>query len=59
VDENVRKIIKTVEDTYKAQVLEWLSPLDYQSQQSDFFSHREEGTGRWLLETEQFQTWQE
>jgi Cdc6-like AAA superfamily ATPase len=38
-------------------ILDWLTPIDYASQQSDFIARRQEGTGRWLLESDQFQEW--
>jgi hypothetical protein len=42
----------------KAQkILRWLSPTDYGTQQSDFFNRRQEGTGRWFLESAEFQEW--
>ncbi|KAH8650295.1 hypothetical protein BGZ60DRAFT_389194, partial [Tricladium varicosporioides] len=38
-------------------VLDWLTPVNYGSQQSDFINRRQPGTGQWLLESEEFQTW--
>jgi Cdc6-like AAA superfamily ATPase len=38
-------------------ILDWLTPIDYASQQSDFIARRQEGTGQWLLESNQFQEW--
>ena len=40
-------------------VLHWLSPLDFFSKQSDALSRRQEGTGRWLLESNEFRSWLE
>ena len=31
--------------------------MDYVSQQNDFISRRQEGTGQWLLESAEFQNW--
>jgi hypothetical protein len=50
------------EETQKRQderkmILEWLNPMDYASQQSDFIARRQEGTGEWLLESSNFQDW--
>ncbi|CAJ0538785.1 Ff.00g067260.m01.CDS01 [Fusarium sp. VM40] len=42
------------EDT---KVLDWLTPVDYGLQQSENINTREQGTGHWLIETEEFQTW--
>lgn len=39
------------------EVLNWLTPIDYGPEQSDFLERRQEGTGVWLLQTDQFRTW--
>ena len=39
------------------EVLDWLTPVNYGSQQSDFINRRQPGTGQWLLESEEFKTW--
>ena len=38
-------------------ILDWLTPIDYASQQSDFIARRQEGTGLWLLDSNEFQGW--
>jgi hypothetical protein len=38
-------------------ILDWLTPIDYAAQQQDFISRRQAGTGQWLLDSKQFQTW--
>jgi NACHT domain len=38
-------------------ILEWLTPVDYSAQQSDFIRRRQEGTGEWLLKSNEFQEW--
>lgn len=38
-------------------LLSWLTPIDYGAQQSDFLSRRQEGTGQWLLDSQEFQDW--
>jgi len=38
-------------------ILDWLTPINYASQQSDFVAKREEGTGQWLLNSHKFQEW--
>jgi len=40
-------------------ILNWLTPIDYAAQQSDFASRRQAGTGQWLLDSEEFQAWVE
>ena len=39
------------------QILDWLSPTDYSTQQNDSFARRQDGTGTWLLESPKFKTW--
>jgi NACHT domain len=43
------------EETQK--VLSWLSPLNFFAQQSDIIERRQDGTGLWLLESEEFKKW--
>ena len=38
-------------------ITDWLTLIDYAPQQNDFISRRQEGTGRWLLESDEFQMW--
>jgi hypothetical protein len=38
-------------------ILDWLTPIDYAHQQSDFIKRRQAGTGQWLLESTDFQEW--
>ena len=38
-------------------VLNWLMPIDYGPQQSDFISRRQAGTGQWLLDSAEYQAW--
>jgi hypothetical protein len=40
-------------------ILNWLTPIDYAAQQSDFISRRQAGTGQWLLDSIEFQRWLE
>ncbi|PTB62782.1 hypothetical protein BBK36DRAFT_1172080 [Trichoderma citrinoviride] len=38
-------------------ILDWITPLNYGPQHSDFFHRRQPGTGQWLLESEEYRTW--
>ncbi|KAI9798941.1 MAG: hypothetical protein M1833_004294 [Piccolia ochrophora] len=38
-------------------IAEWLTPLNFSAQYSDFIEHRRQGTGQWLLQSPVFQTW--
>jgi hypothetical protein len=35
---------------------DWLTPIDYSTQKSDFISRRQEGTGEWLLDSDKLLT---
>ncbi|KAI1426617.1 ankyrin repeat-containing domain protein [Xylaria sp. FL1777] len=38
-------------------ILDWITPIDYTTQQSDFINRRQAGTGKWLLNSTEFQLW--
>jgi Cdc6-like AAA superfamily ATPase len=38
-------------------ILDWLTPIDYTPQQSDFLGRRQARTGQWLLDSAEFQAW--
>lgn len=38
-------------------VLDWVTTVDYSSQQSDFIGRRQSGTGKWLLDSAEYQQW--
>lgn len=40
-------------------MLNWLTPIDYGPQQSDYIKRRQGGTGQWLLDSKEFQAWLE
>ncbi|KAK2130441.1 hypothetical protein NOF04DRAFT_1142600, partial [Fusarium oxysporum II5] len=40
-----------------AEILDWLTPVDYGRQQSDYFGNRQQGTGQWFLESAEYQEW--
>ncbi|KAH6714552.1 nucleoside phosphorylase [Leptodontidium sp. MPI-SDFR-AT-0119] len=41
------------------EILDWLTPINYGPQQSDFINRRQPGTGQWLLDSLDFQKWLE
>jgi Cdc6-like AAA superfamily ATPase len=43
-------------DAEREKVLDWLTPFDYDLQQS-YISKRQHGTGQWLLDSAEFQGW--
>jgi hypothetical protein len=38
-------------------ILNWLTPIDYGPQQSDYIKRGQAGTGQWLLDSEKFQAY--
>jgi Cdc6-like AAA superfamily ATPase len=54
---DVAQIKSMVDGDEGLKILNWLTPIDYGSQQSDFIKRRYEGTGAWLLYTKEFNTW--
>ncbi len=52
--ENVRSKLDRKEDIG---ILQWLSPIDYGIQQSDFINRRQPETGQWLLGSETYKEW--
>jgi len=61
LQENLGRLQKLEEDRNAANrrkdILEWLTPADYVSQQSDYVNQREPGTGQWLLDSPEFKAW--
>lgn len=54
---NVEKIKSRLDKSEDLEILNWLTPIDYGPQQSDFIKRRQPETGQWLLDSEKFQTW--
>ncbi|OOF91694.1 hypothetical protein ASPCADRAFT_154750, partial [Aspergillus carbonarius ITEM 5010] len=55
--EVVDRINHTIDDHIEQKIADWLTPVNYAAQQSDFLSRRQDGTGRWLLGAKNFQKW--
>ncbi|KAH0493756.1 hypothetical protein TgHK011_000407 [Trichoderma gracile] len=39
------------------EILDWVTPLNYGPQHSDFFNRRQPGTGQWLLDSAEYKSW--
>jgi NACHT domain len=50
----MRRIMDKNEDI---EILNWLTPVDYGPQQSDYIRRRQAGTGQWLLNSTEYQSW--
>lgn len=61
VAEDVKKVSDSQEEEAtrreRQQILDWITPIDYATQQIDLISLRQEGTGQWLLDSAEFQAW--
>jgi len=57
--DNVVMLVRSQEDQGRQTILDWVTKIDYAPQQSDSISRRQEGTGQWLLDSEEYQSWLE
>jgi hypothetical protein len=55
----VNKLLSRQRDQDHQAILNWLTPIDYAPQQSDYIRRRQAGTGQWLLDSAEFQKWLE
>jgi Cdc6-like AAA superfamily ATPase len=55
--EGVEQLNRRHDDHERRTILDWLTPIDYGTQQSDFLSRRQKGTGQWLLNSHEFLKW--
>jgi hypothetical protein len=57
--DNVVELVQHQEDQGRRTVLDWLTSIDYAPQQNGFIARRQEGTGQWLLDSTEYQSWRE
>jgi hypothetical protein len=57
--DNVVKLVRHQEDQGRQTVLDWITLIDYAPQLNDFITRRQAGTGQWLLDSIEYQTWVE
>lgn len=57
--ESVNKLVRYQEDHKHQAILDWITPIDYAPQQNDFIARRQVGTGQWLLDSAEYQSWVE
>jgi Cdc6-like AAA superfamily ATPase len=59
--EHVRSHVTTIQQNQDvarhSEILEWFSPTNYPTQQSDIMSRRQQGTGQWFLDAPEFARW--
>ncbi|KAF2816569.1 uncharacterized protein BDZ99DRAFT_375553 [Mytilinidion resinicola] len=60
--DGVKKLLQgqqsQVSNQERNEIISWLSPLTYGTQHSDISQRHQEGTGKWLLESNAFKEWQ-
>jgi hypothetical protein len=54
IEEQLKHLLQ---DHESSNILEWLSPLEFATEQDKQFAYCQPGTGRWFLESEAFNTW--
>ncbi|KKO99476.1 hypothetical protein THAR02_08415 [Trichoderma harzianum] len=57
ISQNITKIVRKQLDQELQDILDWITPTDYASQQNDLIKSRQPGTGEWLVNSEEFQNW--
>jgi hypothetical protein len=57
IKKDISEINRAQHDRNHNAFLEWLTSIDYASQQNDYLRRRQPGTGQWLLDSTKFQTW--
>ena len=57
VQEGVNELLRGQHDQEHDTILNWLTRIDYAPQQNDYIRRRQPGTGQWLLDSAEFQTW--
>lgn len=57
INNGVDAIINQQMDQESIKVLDWLSSIDCHSKQREVLSRRQEGTGEWLFESQEYRNW--
>ncbi|KAL7972114.1 hypothetical protein HDV63DRAFT_402762 [Trichoderma sp. SZMC 28014] len=57
IETNVEDIKSRMNSEEDVKILNWLSDSSHSSQQNDFLSRRQQGTGQWLLQSKEYQNW--
>lgn len=53
----VAKVVHEQQHRANQAIITWLAPFDHAAQHNDLIRRWQEGTGRWLLESTEFQAW--
>ncbi|KAF3203746.1 hypothetical protein TWF679_010099 [Orbilia oligospora] len=59
IDVNVKAVRAELNDEKDLKILNWLTPINYGPQQSDYLAKRQNGSGQWFLDSPEFKNWLE
>jgi hypothetical protein len=51
--------LTVIPDQELRNVVDWLSPFNFKACQRKFFLNGQEGTGRWLIDSKEFNDWRD
>jgi hypothetical protein len=54
---DIKEVVSRQRSQEHQTILDWLTGIDYAPQQTDYIKRRQPGTGQWLLDSAEFQTW--
>ena len=54
---NVETMRSKLDKEEDLNILNWLAPVDYATQQRDYFRRQEPGTGQWFLKSNEYKEW--
>ncbi|UKZ49064.1 hypothetical protein TrVGV298_003303 [Trichoderma virens] len=57
ISEGISGILQKQKSEHREEVLNWLTPTNYASQQHDYFRIWQPGTGNWFIDSTQYQAW--
>ncbi|KAF3903443.1 hypothetical protein ABW20_dc0102901 [Dactylellina cionopaga] len=57
IEVDIKKAVSLLDKQADFKILNWLTPIDYRPQHIDYIRRKQAGTGKWLLESTEFQSW--
>jgi NACHT domain len=55
--DGVDRLNRNQDNRERRAIIDWLTPTDFSSEQSDLIARRQKGTGQWVLDSSEFQRW--